>query len=233
MDGNRRYGKECQGDPLQGHWKGMQTFIDFIQWSQELGIQSLTAYAFSTENWSRDEKEVQLLMSLFIKYAESFKEEARKRKIKFNIVSTDFSRLPAKVQTAVLELQQATEANESFTVNFCLSYGGRGEIVNAARKICQRVQAEEMAIEDINEESFAAALCTTGSCPDILIRTSGEYRLSNFLLWQLAYTELWFTETLWPDLDAGVLQAALDDFAQRERRFGLTGEQVATQGAPA
>lgn len=186
MDGNRRYGKEELNDPLQGHWTGLQTFLDFTQWCLSYNMTTLTAYAFSTENWSRDEKEVEILMSLFIKYAESFKEEALKKGIRVKIFSTEFDRLPTKVQASVLDLQESTAHNSTFTVNFCLSYGSRGEIVNSVKQIVHRVMDKQIDVGEINESTVSQSLLSQGcGDPDILIRTSGEYRLSNFLLWQV------------------------------------------------
>lgn len=163
---------------------------------------------------------MQLLMSLFIKYAENFKEEAVKRQIRVNIVSTDFDQLPAAVQAAVSELQQATASFNLFTVNFCLSYGSRREIVRSVRSLCDSVQRGELAVEDIDEKVFAQSLGAAGE-PDILLRTSGECRLSNFLLWQLAYTELFFVDKFWPQLTQADVADIIRQYVHRNRRFGI------------
>eukprot|EP01039_Chlorochromonas_danica_P003520 gene3520-3856_t len=218
MDGNRRFGREVHNDPLQGHWNGMQTFIDFIQWCQDFGVEALTAYAFSTENWHRDEKEIQVLMSLFIKYAESFREEAMKRNIRVKIISTDFGRLPQAVQTAVRGLEECSAKNTGFLVNFCLSYGAHGEIVQAVQRLCMKVQNGEMTVDAISEETVTEELLV--GPPDCLIRTSGEFRLSNFLLWQMAYTELFFVDKYWPQLTKQDLEEVLLEYVHRQRRFG-------------
>eukprot|EP00981_Chlorochromonas_danica_P000011 scaffold17_cov187-Ochromonas_danica.AAC.7 len=220
--------------------------VDAKKWCQDFGVEALTAYAFSTENWHRDEKEIQVLMSLFIKYAESFREEAMKRNIRVKIISTgtadhycsrascagvsvlfvltrclcdtDFGRLPQAVQTAVRGLEECSAKNTGFLVNFCLSYGAHGEIVQAVQRLCMKVQNGEMTVDAISEETVTEELLV--GPPDCLIRTSGEFRLSNFLLWQMAYTELFFVDKYWPQLTKQDLEEVLLEYVHRQRRFG-------------
>lgn len=226
MDGNRRFGKLTHADPLKGHWAGGQTLVDFIQWCMMDGISAATVYAFSTENWNRDPMEVSTLMTIFAKYAESFIREATSRNVKVKILSTEFSKLPPKVQLTVKELEEKTANCTGFTLNICLSYGGRQEIVNAVKELCKEFtssNANALAkdFEDINEAMLSKYMTTKDlPDPDILIRTSGEFRISNFLLWQLAYTELFFVDKLWPQLTQKDLRRILHEYVNRGRRFG-------------
>lgn len=230
MDGNRRFGRQKHSDPLQGHWAGGQTLVDFIQWSMEDGVEIVTVYAFSSENWKRDPHEINTLMTIFAKYADTFKTEALSRNVRVKVLSTDFSRLSHQVQQSVRELEAATEKCNGFLFNICLSYGGRADIVSA----CQSLVRDSM---DRNSDSCSfgvgdvAALITEENIsrnlstreipdPEIMIRTSGEYRLSNFLLWQLAYTELFFIDKFWPELTQDDLRHVLFQFQDRQRRFG-------------
>lgn len=221
MDGNRRFGRMQHSDPLKGHWAGGQTLVDFVQWCMNDGIEILTVYAFSTENWSREPLEVQTLMTIFAKYAESFKQEALSRNVHVRVISTDFDRLPANVITAIHELETATKQCNGFHMNICLSYGGRAEIVNACRRQTQDVIEGKLKIEDIREATFNEYLCTKGMPdPDAVIRTSGEFRISNFLCWQSAYTEFFFIDKYWPQLTQADLRNILVQFNDRKRRFG-------------
>mmetsp|Transcript_32467 Transcript_32467/g.54742 ORF Transcript_32467/g.54742 Transcript_32467/m.54742 type:complete len:365 (+) Transcript_32467:76-1170(+) len=221
MDGNRRFGKQVHSDPLQGHWSGGQTLVDFVQWCKEDGVSILTVYAFSTENWRRDPLEVKTLMTIFAKYAERFRSEALTHNVKVNILSTERERLPQDVQQSIETLQRATATCTAFTLNICLSYGARSDIVTACRAISTQVAAGHLSADDVTEARFADFL-TTASLPDpdILIRTSGEFRLSNFLLWQLAYTELFFVDKFWPQLTKVDYRRIVHKYAQRSRRYG-------------
>jgi undecaprenyl diphosphate synthase len=222
MDGNRRFGREKHADPLQGHWAGGQRLVDFVQWCIEDGVAILTVYAFSTENWSRDAAEVKVLMTIFAKYAETFKHEALARNVKVNILSTDHEHLPLKVQKSVKELQDATASCTGFIVNICLSYGSRGEILDSCKKIGKCLLDGSLRLDEVSEDTITKHL-QTGAYPDpdILIRTSGEYRLSNFILWQLAYTELFFIEKYWPQVSKLDLRLIFHQYCNRNRRFGL------------
>lgn len=221
MDGNRRFGRQKHSNPMQGHWTGGQTLVDFIQWCIQDGVEILTVYAFSSENWKRDPSEVATLMNILIKYAHTLKSEATTRNIKVNILSTDFARLPTSVQEALRELEEVSSTCTTFTVNICLSYGSRAEIVSACKAIAAEVQSGEMTVDEIDEETISNHLLTKSIPePDILIRTSGEFRLSNFLLWQLAYTELFFIPKLWPEVTQEDLRSIFNQYSKRNRRYG-------------
>lgn len=221
MDGNRRYGRKKLADPIKGHWQGGQTLIDFVQWCMHDNIEVLTVYAFSTENWSRDPEEVSTLMSIFAKYAETFKNEALQKNVRVRVLSTNFEKLPVNVQASVLELERATAICNGFRLNICLSYGGREEIVLACQAISTAVLNNKLQIQNISEATISAELRTIDiPDPDVLIRTSGEMRISNFLLWQLAYSELFFIPKLWPELTQLDLRRVLHEYCQRQRRYG-------------
>jgi len=228
MDGNRRFGRDKHNDALQGHWAGGQTLVDFIKWCMEEGLEEATLYAFSSENWSRDPLEVNALMAIFVKYAEQLTSEALTRNVRVHVLSTDLERLPAAVRSAIRSLVSATEGCSSFTVNICVSYGGRDEILGACSRLAtlaRQGQLDEQTTSNgdvvVSEALFRSQLCSAHSRdPDLLIRTSGEYRLSNFLLWQLAYTELFFVDKYWPQMTHSDLKEVLAQYKERNRRFG-------------
>ena len=221
MDGNRRFGTKMHADPLRGHWVGGQNLIDFTQWCMQANVEVLTVYAFSTENWNRDPKEVSILMNIFAKYAVNFRREALNRNIKVRVISSDDRKLPFVVKNAIKELEAATSQCTSFLVNLCISYGGRAEIVNACKSIAAQVKCGDMEINDIDEDCFSSHLSTSKlPDPDILIRTSGEFRLSNFLLWQLAYSEMFFIDKFWPEVNQQDLLRIFKQYGERHRRFG-------------
>jgi undecaprenyl diphosphate synthase len=222
MDGNRRFGKKTHSDPLKGHWSGGQTLIDFVQWCMEDGVEELTVYAFSTENWSRGDLEVNTLMVIISKYAKSFQKEALSKNVKVNVLCTDESQLPDHVKESIDELESSTSHCDGFVFNICLSYGGRADIVNACQKAVKDVTSGKMTVEQITEDYFGSNLLTKKSrAPDMLIRTSGECRVSNFLLWQIAYSELFFVNKLWPEVKQQDLRLLFEEFRKRTRRFGL------------
>lgn len=302
MDGNRRFGKRKHGDPLKGHWAGGQTLLDFIQWCMNDGVEIVTVYAFSTENWSRDTAEINLLMTMFGKYAETMAEEAKKRNVKVKILSTDYNRLPYRVMRSVENLEEATKDCDGLLLNVCLSYGARAEISAACSSLVEDVLCGKLDVEgvDVNQidsgssnsssnsssSSVQVDLCDSSKLeggveeskgeqremkhksvassaslseevkdnsegkirmsvttekkkvkiteemvgerllskglpdPDLLIRTSGEVRISNFLLYQLAYTEMFFVEKFWPEFSRDDFVGVLKQFADRKRRFG-------------
>ena len=221
MDGNRRFGKKEHSDPLKGHWSGGQTLIDFVHWCIEDGVEVLTVYAFSTENWLREELEVNTLMIIISKYAKSFQKEALAKNVKVNVLCTDKIQLPDHVRKSINELESATNHCDGFVFNICLSYGGRADIVQACQKAATDVSVGKITIEEITEQYFNMQLLTEDTpAPDMLIRTSGEYRVSNFLLWQIAYTELFFIKKLWPEINQRDLRNMFSEFQQRKRRFG-------------
>eukprot|EP01041_Mallomonas_annulata_P000921 gene921-1787_t len=221
MDGNRRYGRAKMSDPLQGHWAGGQTLVDFVQWCMLDGVEILTVYAFSTENWGRDPIEVSTLMAIFAKYAETFKHEALTRNVRVRVLSTDMDHLPPNVQASVTDLENSTKHCTGFCLNICLSYGARAEIASTCRSIAQECVENVLDLSAVNESLITTRLLTSGiPDPDILIRTSGEMRTSNFLLWQLAYTELFFISKHWPEVTQKDLRRILYEFCDRQRRFG-------------
>jgi undecaprenyl diphosphate synthase len=186
------------------------------------GVEILTVYAFSTENWGRETVEVNTLMSIFAKYADSFKKEALEKNVKVIVFCTDDSLLPISVKTAIKSLQESTKDCSGFVVNICLSYGSRAEIVNACKSVVHDCSSGKIEVNSIDESAFSTYLSTKGiSDPEVLIRTSGEYRLSNFLLWQLAYTELFFIDKYWPEINHSDLRFIMNKFYDRKRRFGL------------
>jgi undecaprenyl diphosphate synthase len=226
MDGNGRWAKQRGLPRAVGHRQGVESVRAIITAAPELGIKVLTLYAFSTENWKRPALEVQALMGLLKSFLKSELAALHQNRVRVRCIG-QIDRLPAGVRR-ILELAIAqTSANQGLVLNLALSYGGRAEITTAARRLAEECRAGLLNPEEINEELLSARLDTAGlPDPDLLIRTGGESRLSNFLLWQLSYAEIFITETLWPDFRQEQLQLALDDFRGRQRRFGRTPEQV-------
>jgi len=222
MDGNRRYGREKYGSATRGHLDGSKTLVDFSKWCIAEGVQMLTVYAFSTENWNRSQDEINFLMRIFCKYCDELRVEALKRGIRLQVLSTDDEKIPSDVIKGFRRMVEETKQCNKFTLNICLSYGSRGEIVNACKVLTSEVVAGEIDVSDISEELLETKMLTSG-CPDpdVVIRTSGEFRLSNFLLWQLAYSEMFFIEKKWPELRKDDLVSVIQTFVrQRKRRFG-------------
>ncbi len=221
MDGNGRWARERGLPRSAGHKQGVETVREVVRYSNHLGIKVLTLFAFSTENWKRPPWEVNYLMSLPEQYLQSELPELVKNNVRVNFIG-ERKRLPQQVCAAIDKGLQETRNNSGMILNFALNYGARAEIVQAARRLAEDVRQGVIGT-DITEEQFSAYLYTGRlqlPDPDLLIRTSGEYRLSNFLLWQLAYSELWFTRTYWPDFNRLHLLQAIYDFQQRDRRFG-------------
>jgi undecaprenyl diphosphate synthase len=226
MDGNGRWAKKRSFDRIRGHQEGIESARAVVKCCRELGIQVLTLYAFSLENWSRPAIEIKALMELLKRYLKSELSELIKNNIRLKVIG-DTHILPEDVWKMVSEAVQKTAANKGMILNIALSYSGRNEIVQAVRKISRDLQDGKITSDQISEDTFEQYLFTAGlPDPDLLIRTSGEYRISNFLLWQIAYTELYVTDVLWPDFRKDNLILALLDFQKRERRFGLTHEQI-------
>ncbi|HEY6418293.1 MAG TPA: isoprenyl transferase [Candidatus Binataceae bacterium] len=220
MDGNGRWARRRGLGRHEGHRRGKDSVRAVVEAARELGIPYLTLYAFSNENWERPSGEVDFLMRLFHRYLVTETKRLMKRDIRV-LALGDCERLPPRVRQALAETVEATRDNRTMTVALALSYGGRQDVVNAARKIALAVVAGELAPEDIDEHTVQRELTTAGlPDPDLLIRTSGELRISNFFLFQLAYTELYFTDTLWPDFRERELLSALSAYQLRERRFG-------------
>jgi undecaprenyl diphosphate synthase len=220
MDGNGRWARK-QGLPrIAGHREGMNTLKEIITCSNELGINVVTLYAFSTENWKRPSWEVEFLMRLPEEYLKTELQPLIEKNVVIRAMG-DLEQLPAVTKRAIKNALQATKDNTGMILNFALNYGGRTEILNAVKKIAERVQEGALKPEEISEDLFIRYLYTGDlPDPDLLIRPSGELRISNFLLWQLAYTELWFTRTLWPDFKKEHFLKAILDYQERERRFG-------------
>eukprot|EP00597_Dinobryon_sp_UTEXLB2267_P013859 CAMPEP_0170122292 /NCGR_PEP_ID=MMETSP0020_2-20130122/16563_1 /TAXON_ID=98059 /ORGANISM="Dinobryon sp., Strain UTEXLB2267" /LENGTH=215 /DNA_ID=CAMNT_0010353143 /DNA_START=296 /DNA_END=940 /DNA_ORIENTATION=+ len=213
MDGNRRYGREFCVNELQGHHDGGKTLSSFIDWCMQAGIEMATVFAFSSENWNRPQIEIDTLMNLFAINAARLQQEALAKNIQVRILSTDTSRLPTHVLTALQQLQSSTQHCSGFVANICVSYGARADLCGGVRRLARRLQEGDLSPQALDEQAISDSLATCG-CPDpdVLIRTSGEQRLSNFLLWQLAYTELVFVDKLWPQFTQADLQEVLREF---------------------
>lgn len=226
MDGNGRWAQQRKKPRLFGHRAGAESVRDIVEACREIGIEYLTLYAFSSENWRRPEKEVRGLMSILQKYLESELPKMLKNDIRLMSIG-DRSKLPESVRSTLQSTIDATAVNSKLTLTLALSYGGRDEIVRAIRKIASDCMTGDLQPEEIAESTITENL-DTGAVPDpdLLIRTGGEARLSNFLLWQLSYAEICFTEVMWPDFRKDVFFQALSEFQNRERRFGRTGDQL-------
>jgi undecaprenyl diphosphate synthase len=230
MDGNGRWARDRGRSRLDGHRAGAKRVRDVVEACAERGVRYLTLFSFSSENWNRSRDEVNALMKLFRRYLDSELESLTGNNIRLRAVG-DLSRLPFTVQEALTRDIERTKGNDGLDLILAISYGGREEIVNAARTLARQVQDGEIAPEEITEERFSSSLWTRDiPDPDLLIRSSGEMRISNFLLWQLAYSEIVVIPEYWPEFDETILQRCLDEYAGRERRFGLTSEQVERGG---
>lgn len=227
MDGNGRWAEQRQLPRIFGHRQGVETVRAVVKECRALGIPHLTLYAFSSENWGRPAAEVAALMELLGMFLAQELETLMAEDVRLRVIGNT-ALLPAEVRQVLDDTIARTAGNSRLVLTLALSYGARDEILRAVRQLAAEVEEGRLSAADIDEQRIAAALDTAGlPDPDLLIRTSGEMRISNFLLWQLAYAELYFTEVLWPDFSAAELRRALDDFAARERRFGLTGQQTA------
>jgi undecaprenyl diphosphate synthase len=226
MDGNGRWAKQKFLNRISGHIKGVNAVREVVTACRELGIKVLTLYAFSIENWRRPADEVNALMGLLKEYLLKECEEMVENNIRLNAIGRLVD-LPLDVQRTLQETKKKTEHCDGMILNLALSYGGRSEILHAIQGILSDLQKGRIKPEEITIQRFSQYLWTHGiPDPDLLIRTSGEFRISNFLLWQIAYTELYVTDTLWPDFDRKELMRAIADYQSRERRFGLTSEQL-------
>ena len=226
MDGNGRWAKEKGEDRLFGHLNGVESVRNIVEGAAELGIQYLTLYAFSTENWDRPAYEVTGLMELLVETIRKEVPTLNKNNIRLHVIG-DINMLPELARKELDEAMQETAKNTGLNLIMALSYSSRWEINNAIKKIAEAVKSNTLQPEDINQQVIQKYLCTSQfPDPELMIRTSGEYRISNFLLYQLAYAELYFTSTLWPDFRKENLYEAILDYQSRERRFGKTSEQV-------
>jgi undecaprenyl diphosphate synthase len=226
MDGNGRWAIQHGKDRIFGHQQGVESVRNIIEAAAELGIKYLTLYAFSTENWGRPDDEVSALMDIMVQSLSNETDTLLKNNIRLTAIG-DLGRLADDVRARLFETIEVTSGSNGLNLVIALSYSSRWEITEAAKRIASDLNRGILKYESVNEELFEKYLKTQGiPDPDLLIRTSGELRISNFLLWQLAYTELYFTEKLWPDFGKEDFYNAIIDFQKRERRFGKTGEQV-------
>ncbi len=226
MDGNGRWAKEKGKDRLFGHYSGVESVRNIVEGCAELGIEYLTLYAFSTENWDRPKDEVTGLMELLVQTIKKEVSTLNKNNIRLHVIG-NIKMLPVTARRELNDACDSTRGNTGLNLVMALSYSSRWEIVDAVKKIATKVKSGSLQPDDINNQLFEQHLCTAEfPDPELMIRTSGEYRISNFLLYQLAYSELYFTETLWPDFGKENLYAALLSYQNRERRFGKTSEQI-------
>ena len=220
LDGNGRWAKKRGLARNFGHAKGIETLVKTSENCRDLGIKNIIVYAFSTENWSRPREEVDYLMKALISSLEKYKKRLLKYQVRVKVLG-ERENLSPEILNAINEVEELTKDFTSYTIGICFNYGGRTEIVNAAKTICQNVLDNKVSIDDITIDSFENYLYTSEFGPiDLMIRTSGEQRLSNFLPWQLAYSEFIFTNCYWPDFNKKVLYECIDEFQSRNRRFG-------------
>ena len=229
MDGNGRWAKLKGKHRTFGHKAGVESVRASVRYAREHNIQALTLFAFSSENWNRPEEEVGVLMELFTLVLKSEVKRLNKNGVRLQVVG-DTERFGEKLVALIRKAEKLTEHNTDLVLNIAANYGGRWDIVNACKQISQQVTAGTLALDDVNESLFDQFTSLHG-LPDVdlLIRTGGDHRVSNFLLWQMAYAELFFTSELWPDFDEHVFHQAVLDFSSRQRRFGLTGEQIESE----
>ncbi|MSR13516.1 MAG: isoprenyl transferase [Gammaproteobacteria bacterium] len=227
MDGNGRWANKRNLPRIAGHRAGVENIRTLVSSAAEIGIECLTVFAFSSENWRRPPLEVRLLMDLFIMALEQEAERLHANKVRLRIIGnrTEF---PAKLQEAIAAAETLTRSNGGLTLVIAANYGGHWDLTQAARTLAEQVRAGNLRVDEISSELVQQHLSASDlPPPDLFIRSGGEQRISNFLLWQLAYTEFYFTDCLWPDFDRLEFERALTSYAQRQRRFGMTGEQVA------
>ena len=220
MDGNGRWATRKGLPRSSGHNEGVNVLKEIVKVSKNIGCKVLTVYAFSTENWTRPEKEVDFLINLFQKVITKEIEEIHKKSIRINFIG-DLAPFPESLKSVINQSETLTKKNQDFALNICVNYGGRQEIVKVAKKIAHKLASGEIGPNEVNEEFFESELLTKGfKDPELLIRTSGEKRISNFLLWQVAYSEIYITDVLWPDFNEIEFLKAIIDYQSRNRRFG-------------
>lgn len=226
MDGNGRWAQERGLPRHAGHRAGVDSVRSTVEQCRRLGVGVLTLFAFSSENWRRPAQEVGLLMGLFINALQREAKRLLRNNVRLRVIG-DRSAFSEKLQDGIASVESLTEGNDGLLLQVAANYGGRWDIAQAARRLAQQVADGDLRPQDIDERALAGALSFPDvPDPDLYIRTGGEQRLSNFLLWQAAYSELYITPTLWPDFDAAAFDLALEEFARRQRRFGMTAEQV-------
>ena len=229
MDGNGRWARQRMQGRSEGHAEGVNSVHNITKFASDLGIKYLTLYAFSTENWNRPTQEVDTLMHLIGWAIRKETPELKANNVHIRLLG-EIGRLPEEVQADLEEGRRQTEDCDGLNLNLCLSYSSRWELTRAMRQIASEITSGNLRPEDVDEKTIEAHLSTSGiPDPDLLIRTGGEERISNFLLWQIAYSELYFTPTLWPDFNHKAMLEALIDYQSRERRFGKTSDQVKEQ----
>ena len=223
MDGNGRWAKQRGLKRTEGHKEGAKVFKRICEYAADIGIKYLTFYAFSTENWKRPPEEVSVIMDIFRDYlgeAEERQEENRQKQLRMRFIGIREG-IPEDIQILMDQLEKNSDDKNKTVVNLAINYGGRSELVNAVKKISKKVASGELSAEDIDEEMISSNLYTANQPdPDIIIRPSGEYRLSNFMIWQAAYSEFWYSDVLWPDFTEEHLNSVLRDYEKRNRRFG-------------
>lgn len=226
MDGNGRWAKSRNLPRIAGHRAGVNALKGIVRVTAQKGIRALTVYAFSSENWKRPGTEVSLLMELFMTSLQKSLDDLNRNGVRLRFIG-DISAFPQKLQALIRNSEKATEENTALELNVAINYGGRWDITHTFRILAEKITSGEIRVEDINESLIDAHVCLADLPePDLFIRTGGEQRISNYLLWQLAYTELYFTDCLWPDFNPEEFEKALAWYASRERRFGCTSEQV-------
>lgn len=220
MDGNRRWAKKRGLPVVMGHRKGAEVLIDTAKAVKKLGVKYMTVYAFSTENWQREKSEVDGLMNLLRNYLDNSFKELEENNVKIIFIG-EKELLDADIIAKMANIENKTAQNDGLVLCVALSYGGRQEIVSAAKKVAALVQNGDLSLSDIDVKTFSSLLYTAGMPdPDLLVRTSGEYRISNYLLWQMAYTEMYFSQILWPDFSENELKKIIEEYEKRERRYG-------------
>ena len=220
LDGNGRWAKKRFLPRNMGHAQGAKTVEKICEDAHDLGIKYLTVYAFSTENWKRSEDEVGALMKLLDKYLKDCLERSSKNNMRVRVIG-DISRLSEPLQKKIVELEEKSAVNTGLNFTVALNYGGRDEMIRSMKQMMRDIEEKKLSVDDISEEVFSDYLDTKGiPDPDLMIRTSGEQRISNYLLWQMAYSEFYFTDVLWPDFNKKELEKAIDYYAGRDRRFG-------------
>ncbi len=226
MDGNGRWAKSRNKPRHSGHRAGVKSVRMSVEKAAERGIEYLTLFAFSSENWSRPEEEVSSLMNLFVEALRREVDELHRNNVRLKFVGA-LSELASGLREKISASEKKTADNTGLRLTVAMAYGGRWDIIEASKSIARQVKEGSLQVEDVDDALFAGELQLAGAPdPDLLIRTGGEQRVSNFLLWNIAYAELWFTDVLWPEFDADVFDEALSDYAGKQRRFGHTGEQV-------
>lgn len=230
MDGNGRWAKSRKLPRVEGHRRGVESVRDIVEACAQLGVEYLTLFAFSTENWKRPKEEVSTLMRLLLRSLKNETDELHKNNIKLQMIG-DIETLPDEIRKELLEAAKKTEKNTRMTLNLALSYSGRWDILRAVKNISKLALEKKITPDMIDEQFFSSQLTTENiPDPDLLIRTSGEMRISNFLLWEIAYSEIFIADVFWPNFRRKNLYQAIENYQNRERRFGLVSEQITTNG---